>query len=178
MNQQLHIPLDGVLRQLSNDLEKDIEKLDKQTLQDILVKASKRGARVLQKKAKYNLQGILKSGKQFDSSYTDAVRIKVDPITNEVSVHIMGKRSNTSANTFKVRFYEDGSKDRYTKGGHKQPNGAPKTDRRYGKGLYRGKITDNSARLHFFRDSTEQSQQEMIAEINQSLQKQIDAINK
>lgn len=116
-----------------------------------MFKALKKGADTLKSKTISNLRR---------PTLNKGVRVKPNKALNEVQVNIMGD--------YRLKWFEKGTKDRFTKG-HKVTGYVDSRHlKRTGKGGYRGKMVAE----HFFqaaRDDEESVYNSMMASITESL---------
>lgn len=136
---------------------------------DIVHKASqsalRKGIRVMKDAA---LQGLDASGINIGTNpkYSDTLRegVRTTGIRDDSSiyVHILGSRAKTSG-TFRLRFFEGGTKDRYAK----TYNGKPLKKKRYLGKIPQGKYS-------FFESSVMAAQSSAVSTFNEQLQKYID----
>lgn len=79
--------------------------------------ALRAGANVIKRQTKKNLKSsgisLSKTDSKYDDSLMDAIRVS-RPENGDIKVHIMGTRRKTSG-TFRLRFFEGGTKVRYNK---------------------------------------------------------------
>ena len=115
--------------------------------------ALKKSAQILIKKARAKLKQTVKSG----------IKSKINKDGTEAKVHIMGD--------FRLKFFETGTKDRYTRG-HKITGYDGKSLKRTGKGGYRGVITAR----HFFKDAQRESEHQVFSSIDSLLSESIQKI--
>lgn len=148
--------------QLLNNLA-DTDELNK-----ILFDAVKEGAKTLQKKTKQifrmKVGGVASSISRFTRKpFEDGITMKTDKGFTEATVSIMGEP--------KLKWFEKGTNDRYTKGykitGYAQ--GKRNRLQREGKGHWTGKMTDKN----FFRDARQGNDvnDAIIESINNALEK-------
>lgn len=115
----------------------------------ILTKALKKGAQVLQENTKQQLRTKLgagaTSGQKYGKSLESGIKLKSDGY-GEIAVHIMGD--------FRLKFFEKGTKQRFTKG-HKVTGYSGRRLKRTGKGGNRGSIQG----LYFFKSARQNEEQ-------------------
>lgn len=137
----------------SSQVDQLLNQLAPETIQQIIFKALKEGASTLKQNTILNLRR---------PTLNKGVRVKPNKAFNEVQVNIMGD--------YRLKWFEKGTKDRFTKG-HKITGYADSRHlRRTGKGGYRGKMVAE----HFFqaaRNDEESIYNAMTASITESLNK-------
>lgn len=137
----------------SSQVDQLLNQLAPETIQDIIFKALKEGGNTLKANTILNLRR---------PTLNKGVRVKPNKAFNEVQVNIMGD--------YRLKWFEKGTKDRFTKG-HKITGYADfRYLKRTGKGGYRGKMVAE----HFFqaaRNDEESVYNAMMASITESLNK-------
>lgn len=119
----------GVDRLLTN--------LESENRQKIITEALRRGGRVAQQDVKQSLRAKVGAGAQ---SMEKGIRLKVDKAYSEVTLHIMGD--------YRLKWFEKGTKPRYTKGHKTTGYLSNHRLKRTGKGGYRGQMIAT----HFFKE--------------------------
>ena len=116
-----------------------LAKLSTERRSQIMFSALKKGGKALQQETKVQLRQSVANthspNKWNGKTLEDGIRVKANTVYQEVLVHILGD--------FRLKFFEKGTKDRYTKIHKDNINYLKKG----GKGGYRGRITAS----HFFR---------------------------
>lgn len=137
----------------SSQVDQLLNQLAPETIQEVVFKALKEGANTLKSNTISNLRR---------PTLNKGVKVKPNKALNEVQVNIMGD--------YRLKWFEKGTKDRFTKG-HKVTG---YTDSRHlkrtGKGGYRGKMIAE----HFFqaaRADEESIYNAMFTSITESLNK-------
>lgn len=129
--------------------------------------ALRKSAQILVKKAKANLKQIVKNSTKKSAKYgkslQSGIKSKVNKEGTEAKVHIMGD--------FRLKFFEAGTKDRYTKG-HKITGYAGRSLKRSGKGGYRGVITAKG----FFKAAQKETESQVFGSIDSLLSESIQKI--
>ena len=137
----------------SSQVDQLLNQLAPETIQDIIFKALKEGGNTLKANTILNLRR---------PTLNKGVRVKPNKAFNEVQVNIMGD--------YRLKWFEKGTKDRFTKG-HKITGYVDfRHLKRTGKGGYRGKMVAE----HFFqtaRNDEESVYNAMMASITESLNK-------
>lgn len=135
----------------SSQVDQLLNQLQPDTIQDIVFKAIKKGADTLKAKTISNLRR---------PSLNKGVKVRPNRTANEVSVNIMGD--------YRLKWFEKGTKERYTRGHRVTGYSDSRHLRRTGQGGYRGKIVAE----HFFqsaRADEESFYNSMMASITESL---------
>lgn len=135
----------------SSQVDQLLNQLQPDTIQDIIFKAIKKGADTLKAKTISNLR---------KPSLNKGVKVRPNRTANEVSVNIMGD--------YRLKWFEKGTKERYTRGHRVTGYSDSRHLRRTGQGGYRGKIVAE----HFFqsaRADEESFYNSMMASITESL---------
>ena len=135
----------------SSQVDQLLNQLQPDTIQDIVFKAIKKGADTLKAKTISNLR---------KPSLNKGVKVRPNRTANEVSVNIMGD--------YRLKWFEKGTKERYTRGHQVTGYSDSRHLRRTGQGGYRGKIVAE----HFFqsaRADEESFYNSMMASITESL---------
>lgn len=135
----------------SSQVDQLLNQLQPDTIQDIIFKAIKKGADTLKAKTISNLR---------KPSLNKGVKVRPNRTANEVSVNIMGD--------YRLKWFEKGTKERYTRGHKVTGYSDSRHLRRTGQGGYRGKIVAE----HFFqsaRADEESFYNSMMASITESL---------
>lgn len=135
----------------SSQVDQLLNQLQPDTIQDIVFKAIKKGADTLKAKTISNLRR---------PSLNRGVKVRPNRVANEVSVNIMGD--------YRLKWFEKGTKERYTRGHKVTGYSDSRHLRRTGQGGYRGKIVAE----HFFqsaRADEESFYNSMMASITESL---------
>lgn len=135
----------------SSQVDQLLNQLQPDTIQDIVFKAIKKGADTLKAKTISNLR---------KPSLNKGVKVRPNRTANEVSVNIMGD--------YRLKWFEKGTKERYTRGHKVTGYSDSRHLRRTGQGGYRGKIVAE----HFFqsaRADEESFYNSMMASITESL---------
>lgn len=135
----------------SSQVDQLLNQLQPDTIQDIVFKAIKKGADTLKAKTISNLRR---------PSLNKGVKVRPNRTANEVSVNIMGD--------YRLKWFEKGTKERYTRGHKVTGYSDSRHLRRTGQGGYRGKIVAE----HFFqsaRADEESFYNSMMASITESL---------
>ena len=129
-------------RQQVNEL---LAKLSTERRSQVLFSALKKGGKALQQETKVQLrQSVSKThspNRWNGKTLEDGIRVKANTVYQEVMVHILGD--------FRLKFFEKGTKDRYTKIHKNKLSTSQYINylKKGGKGGYRGRITA----CHFFR---------------------------
>lgn len=122
-----------------------LTKLSTERRSQILFSALKKGGKALQQETKVQLrQSVSKThspNRWNGKTLEDGIRVKANTVYQEVMVHILGD--------FRLKFFEKGTKDRYTKIHKNKLSTSQYINylKKGGKGGYRGKINA----CHFFR---------------------------
>ena len=135
----------------SSQVDQLLNHLQPDTIQEILFKALKKGADTLKAKTIANLRR---------PSLNRGVKVRPNRASNEVAVNIMGD--------YRLKWFEKGTKERYTRGHKVTGYSDSRHLRRTGQGGYRGKIVAE----HFFqsaRADEESFYNSMMASITESL---------
>ena len=135
----------------SSQVDQLLNQLQPDTIQDIVFKAIKKGADTSKAKTISNLRR---------PSLNKGVKVRPNRTANEVSVNIMGD--------YRLKWFEKGTKERYTRGHKVTGYSDSRHLRRTGQGGYRGKIVAE----HFFqsaRADEESFYNSMMASITESL---------
>lgn len=135
----------------SSQVDQLLNQLQPDTIQDIVFKAIKKGADTLKAKTISNLRR---------PSLNKGVKVRPNRAANEVSVNIMGD--------YRLKWFEKGTKERYTRGHKVTGYSDSRHLRRTGQSGYRGKIVAE----HFFqsaRADEESFYNSMMASITESL---------
>ena len=135
----------------SSQVDQLLNQLQPDTIQDIIFKAIKKGADTLKAKTISNLR---------KPSLNKGVKVRPNRTANEVSVNIMGD--------YRLKWFEKGTKERYTRGHRVTGYSDSRHLRRTGQGGYRGRIVAE----HFFqsaRADEESFYNSMMASITESL---------
>ena len=129
--------------------------------------ALRKAAQILIKKTKSNLKNIVKNSTKKSTKYGKAlqsgIKAKVNKDGTEAKVHIMGD--------FRLKFFETGTKDRYTRG-HKITGYEGRHLKRSGKGGFRGAITGKN----FFKSAQKESESQVFSSIDTLLSESIQKI--
>ena len=129
--------------------------------------ALKKSAQILIKKARAKLKQTVKKptrkSAKYGKSLQSGIKSKINKDGTEAKVHIMGD--------FRLKFFETGTKDRYTRG-HKITGYDGKSLKRTGKGGYRGAMTAR----HFFKDAQRESEHQVFSSIDSLLSESIQKI--
>lgn len=137
----------------SSQVDEVLKQLAPEKVSEILFKSLKDGANTLKANTVNNLRRpTLRKG----------VRVKPKKTTNEVQVNIMGD--------YRLKWFEKGTKERYTKGHKVTGHIDVRHLKRTGKGGYRGRIIAE----HFFaraRENDEPIFETMFTSITESLNK-------
>lgn len=135
----------------SSQLDQLLNQLQPDNIQDIVFKAIKKGADTLKAKTISNLKR---------PSLNKGVKVRPNRAANEVAVNIMGD--------YRLKWFEKGTKERYTRGHKVTGYSDSKHLKRTGQGGYRGKVVAE----HFFqsaRADKESFYNSMMASITESL---------
>ena len=122
-----------------------LAKLSTERRSQVLFSALKKGGKALQQETKVQLrQSVSKThspNRWNGKTLEDGIRVKANTVYQEVMVHILG--------AFRLKFFEKGTKERYTKIHKNQLSTSQYINylKKGGKGGYRGRITAS----HFFR---------------------------
>ena len=122
-----------------------LAKLSTERRSQVLFSALKKGGKALQQETKVQLRQSVSNthspNRWNGKTLEDGIRVKANTVYQEVMIHILGD--------FRLKFFEKGTKDRYTKI-HKDKLSTSQYInylKKGGKGGYRGRITAS----HFFR---------------------------
>ena len=135
----------------SSQVDQLLNQLQPDTIQEIVFKAIKKGADTLKAKTISNLKR---------PSLNKGVKVRPNRAANEVAVNIMGD--------YRLKWFEKGTKERYTRGHKVTGYSDSKHLKRTGQGGYRGKVVAE----HFFqsaRADEESFYNSMMASITESL---------
>lgn len=126
--------------------------------------ALRKSAQILVKRTKANLKQIVKNSTKksakYGTSLQSGIKSKVNKDGTEAKVHIMGD--------FRLKFFEKGTKDRYTKG-HKITGYEGRYLKRTGKGGYKGVITAKG----FFKSAQKETERQVFSSIDNLLSESI-----
>lgn len=137
----------------SSQIDQLLNRLAPETISDIIFKSLKKGADALKSKTIYNLR---------KPTLNKGVKVRPNKTINEVQVNIMGD--------YRLKWFEKGTKDRYTKGHKVTGYIDPHHLRRTGKGGYRGRMIAR----YFFKSAREDEESvynAMMSSITESLNK-------
>lgn len=135
----------------SSQIDYLLNQLQPDNIQEIVFKAIKKGADTLKAKTISNLKR---------PSLNKGVKVRPNRAANEVAVNIMGD--------YRLKWFEKGTKERYTRGHKVTGYSDSKHLKRTGQGGYRGKVVAE----HFFqsaRADEESFYNSMMASITESL---------
>ena len=121
----------------TSKVDKLLNNLESANRQKIITEALRRGGQVAQQNVKQSLRAKVGSSAQ---SLEKGIRLKVDKAYSEVTLHIMGD--------YRLKWFEKGTKPRYTKGHKATGYLSNHRLKRTGKGGYRGQMVAT----HFFRE--------------------------
>ena len=129
--------------------------------------ALRKAAQILIRKTKSNLKNIVKNSTKKSTKYgkslQSGIKARVNKDGTEAKVHIMGD--------FRPKFFESGTKDRYTRG-HKITGYEGRHLKRSGKGGFRGVITGKN----FFKSAQKESESQVFSSIDNLLSESIQKI--
>lgn len=138
----------------------------KKELPDVERRMLLTGALTIRDKAKEQLIGVLpnvtKRSQKYNDSLVDAVRIS-KPDGGSITVHTLGVRDKGSG-TFRARFFEGGTKDRYQKTFN-------------GKKLKKKRLIGKISPLGFFSTAVQTAQGKAFANMQSVLDKYIESKN-
>ena len=121
----------------TSKVDKLLNNLESANRQKIITEALRRGGQVAQQNVKQSLRAKVGSSAQ---SLEKGIRLKVDKAYSEVTLHIMGD--------YRLKWFEKGTKPKYTKGHKTDGYLSNHRLKRTGKGGYRGQMVAT----HFFRE--------------------------
>lgn len=131
--------------------------------------ALRKSAQILIKQTKSNLKSVVnnstKKSAKYGKSLQSGIKYKVNKDGTEAKVHIMGD--------FRLKFFEDGTKARYTQG-HRIIGYSGKSLKRSGKGGYKGSIIGK----YFFKSAQRRSESQVFSSIDRLLTESIQKITK
>ena len=135
--------------------------LENENRQKIITEALRRGGQVAMQGVKQSLRAKVGSSAQ---SMEKGIKLKVDKAYNEVTLHIMGD--------YRLKWFEKGTKPRYTKGHKTTGYLSNHRLKRTGKGGYRGQMVAT----HFFREGL--NEQAIGSAISDYMDKSLMALEK
>lgn len=146
---------------------------DTDLLNKIIFEAVKAGARVLRDKTKQSFRsemgGVASNVSRFTRKpFEDGITMKTDKAYVEASVSIMGDQ--------RLKWFETGTQDRYTKGRKIVGYSGTKRNRlqREGKGHWTGRIKEN----YFFKKARSSSETAIDDAIKQSINNALEKLNR
>ena len=152
----------------SSQIDKLLDNLGKENRNRIIFNALKEGAKVLKEQTLQQLESKVRSNtpnRWNGKTMAQGVNLKADKGISEVMVSIMGD--------FRLKFFENGTKERYTK---PQKNNylASHTLK---KGSEKGRYTGAIKTIHFFRSARE-NEEPIDEAIKRSLDKQLNDLDR
>ena len=121
----------------SVSVDRLLANLESENRHKIVTEALRRGGQVAQQSVKQSLRAKVGSSAQ---SMEKGIKLKVDKAYSEVTLHIMGD--------YRLKWFEKGTKPRYTKGHKTTGYLSNHRLKRTGKGGYRGQMVAT----HFFKE--------------------------
>ena len=145
----------------SSRVDRLLANLENENRQKIITEALRRGGQVAQQSVKQSLRAKVGSSAQ---SMEKGIKLKVDKAYSEVTLHIMGD--------YRLKWFEKGTKPRYTKGHKTTGYLSNHRLKRTGKGGYRGQMVAT----HFFKEGL--NEQAISTAISDYMDKSLTALEK
>lgn len=143
---------------------------DQKERKQVFRTATKNALNIVKKQALLNLRSVIKPTKinqkdKWGNSFRNGITIKVKKNNKEGVIHIM--------KNFKMKFFQLGTKARYTK----TWKGKPLKKKRYTGGIGLSRKDGGATKLHFFTDAIKAKKSEVFASIDKLLTQSIVRIN-